>query len=81
MLIEAVNELLIGDLEAGKAILRDYINATITFQGLAGKLKNPAKVFIVCLVLMEIRALKISLKLLKYYRCMNGFPFMLGQNF
>ncbi|MBI1811399.1 MAG: transcriptional regulator, partial [Nitrospirae bacterium] len=43
MLIEAVNELLIGDLEAGKAILRDYINATITFQGLAGKLKKSSK--------------------------------------
>ena len=35
MLTEAVNELLAGDLEAGKAMLRDYINATITFQGLA----------------------------------------------
>ena len=32
MLTEAVNELLSGDLDAGKAILRDYINATITFQ-------------------------------------------------
>jgi hypothetical protein len=32
MLTEAVNELLAGDLEAGKAMLRDYINATITFQ-------------------------------------------------
>jgi hypothetical protein len=30
MLIEAVNELLTGDLATGKAILRDYINATIT---------------------------------------------------
>jgi len=28
MLTEAVNELLTGDLDAGKAMLRDYINAT-----------------------------------------------------
>ena len=43
MLIEAVNELLSGDLEAGKAMLRDYINATITFQQLAKKLKKSDK--------------------------------------
>ena len=43
MLTEAVNELLAGDLEAGKAMLRDYINATITFQQLAKKLKKPDK--------------------------------------
>jgi DNA-binding phage protein len=35
LLTEAVNELLAGDLEAGKAMLRDYINATITFGRLA----------------------------------------------
>jgi DNA-binding phage protein len=43
MLIEAVNELLAGDLEAGKAMLRDYINATITFTQLAKKLKKSDK--------------------------------------
>ncbi len=43
MLIEAVNELLAGDLNAGKAMLRDYINATITFEGLAKKIKKPGK--------------------------------------
>ena len=43
LLIEAVNELLAGDLSAGKAILRDYINATITFEGLAEKTGKPAK--------------------------------------
>ncbi len=42
MLIEAVDELLAGDLNAGKAILRDYINATITFEVLARKVgKSP----------------------------------------
>jgi DNA-binding phage protein len=35
MLTEAINELLTGDLSAGKAMLRDYVNATITFDGLA----------------------------------------------
>jgi len=43
LLTEAVNELLAGDLDAGKAILRDYINATITFQQLAKKLKKTDK--------------------------------------
>jgi DNA-binding phage protein len=43
MLSEAVNEMLSGDLGAGKSILRDYINATITFQELAGKLNKSSK--------------------------------------
>ncbi len=43
MLTEAVNELLAGDLDAGKSMLRDYINATITFQGLAAKLGKSSK--------------------------------------
>ncbi len=43
MLTEAVNELLAGDLDAGKAMLRDYINATITFQQLAKKLNKTDK--------------------------------------
>jgi DNA-binding phage protein len=43
LLIEAVNELLAGSLDTGKAILRDYINATITFEGLAQKTGKPAK--------------------------------------
>ncbi len=43
MLTEAVNELLAGDLDMGKAILRDYVNATITFQQLAKKLKKSDK--------------------------------------
>lgn len=43
MLAEAVNELLAGDVAAGKAILRDYINATITFDRLAKALKKPSK--------------------------------------
>ncbi len=43
MLVEAVNELLAGDLNAGKAMLRDYINATITFEGLAKKINKSGK--------------------------------------
>jgi DNA-binding phage protein len=43
MLTEAVNELLAGDLGAGKAMLRDYINATITFTQLAKKLNKTDK--------------------------------------
>lgn len=43
MLAEAVNELLTGDLDAGKAMLRDYINATITFPALARRLGKSDK--------------------------------------
>lgn len=35
LLIEAIETLLAGDMSAGKAVLRDYINATIGFDALA----------------------------------------------
>lgn len=35
LLTEAIEQLLSGDTETGKAILRDYINATIGFEKLA----------------------------------------------
>ncbi len=42
MLTEAINEFLNGDVDVGKAILRDYINATISFEILSAMLdKNP----------------------------------------
>ena len=42
MLTEAINELFTGDVDVGKAILRDYINATISFEILSAMLdKNP----------------------------------------
>ena len=40
---EGVECLLGGDLETGKAILRDYINATIGFEELSRRTKRPAK--------------------------------------
>ncbi|MEW5746627.1 MAG: transcriptional regulator [Nitrospirota bacterium] len=43
LLTEAVNEILEGNLDAGKAMLRDYINATITFPTLAEKLNKDSK--------------------------------------
>jgi DNA-binding phage protein len=43
LLTEAINELIGGDLNAGKSILRDYINATITFEGLSKKLNKSSK--------------------------------------
>jgi DNA-binding phage protein len=43
LLIEAINQLLTGELAAGKAMLRDYINATISFDQLARKLKKSSK--------------------------------------
>lgn len=42
LLTEAINELLTGDVDVGKAILRDYINAAISFEILSAMLnKNP----------------------------------------
>jgi DNA-binding phage protein len=42
MLADALNELLAGDVDLGKAILRDYVNATVSFEVLAKSLdKNP----------------------------------------
>ncbi|MEE8342589.1 MAG: transcriptional regulator [Gammaproteobacteria bacterium] len=43
LLTESVNELLSGDLNAGKAILRDYINATVGFGLLADHLDKSSK--------------------------------------
>lgn len=43
MLADAVNELLSGDVAAGKAMLRDYINATMTFEQLAVKVRKSSK--------------------------------------
>lgn len=43
LLREGIECLLSGDLETGKAILRDYINATIGFETLSGLTRKPAK--------------------------------------
>jgi len=43
LLREGVQRLLSGDLDTGKAILRDYINATIGFEELSRLTKRPAK--------------------------------------
>jgi hypothetical protein len=43
LLRDGVECLLAGDLDTGKAILRDYINATIGFDELSRRTKRPAK--------------------------------------
>jgi hypothetical protein len=43
LLREGVESLLAGDLDTGKAILRDYINATMGFEELSRRTKRPAK--------------------------------------
>jgi DNA-binding phage protein len=43
LLASAINELIAGDFAVTKAILRDYINATITFPVLAQQLGKSAK--------------------------------------
>ena len=43
LLTEAIEQLLGGDIETGKVILRDYINATIGFTQLAADTGTPPK--------------------------------------
>lgn len=43
LLTEAVEQFLAGDLALGKAILRDYINATIGFERLAEEIGTSSK--------------------------------------
>ncbi|HZC15336.1 MAG TPA: transcriptional regulator [Caulobacteraceae bacterium] len=43
LLTEAIDALLAGDVETGKAVLRDFINATIGFERLAQETKVPPK--------------------------------------
>ena len=43
LLREGVEHLLSGDLDTGKAILRNYINATIGFEELSGLTHRPTK--------------------------------------
>ncbi len=43
LLKEAVDALLGGDVETGKALLRDYVNATIGFERLGAAVGVPAK--------------------------------------
>ena len=40
---EAINAYLTGDTATGKAILRDLVNATVGFKGLAAEIKKPSK--------------------------------------
>lgn len=43
LLTESVERMLEGDLRTGKAMLRDYINATVGFEKLASQLKKSPK--------------------------------------
>ena len=40
---EAINAYLAGNTSEGKAILRDLVNATVGFEGLAAAVKKPSK--------------------------------------
>ena len=40
---EAINAYLAGDLHTGKAVLRDLVNATVGFEGLAAEVRKPSK--------------------------------------
>jgi DNA-binding phage protein len=40
---EAINAYLAGDTAEGKSILRDLVNATVGFEGLAAEVRKPSK--------------------------------------
>jgi len=40
---EAINAYLAGDTETGKSVLRDLVNATVGFEGLAAEVKKSSK--------------------------------------
>ncbi len=61
MFTEAVNELLAGDLATGKALLRDYVNATLTFDRLAEATGFRSKACNACSAPGAIPRLRISL--------------------
>jgi DNA-binding phage protein len=43
LLAEAIDALLAGDVDTGKAVLRDFINATVGFERLAKETRMPPK--------------------------------------
>jgi len=43
LLTEGIDALLAGDVDTGKAIIRDYINATVGFERLAQETGTPSK--------------------------------------
>jgi DNA-binding phage protein len=43
MLTEAVDSFLSGDVDVGKALLRDYIKATVGFERLSRQINKPSK--------------------------------------
>lgn len=43
LLVEAVNVCLSGDMRTGNALLRDLVNATIGFEGLAAELERSSE--------------------------------------
>lgn len=43
LLTEAMTDYLAGDTLTGKAMLRDLVNATVGFEGLAAEVKKPSK--------------------------------------
>jgi hypothetical protein len=63
LLREGVECLLSGDVDTGKAVLRDYINATIGFEHLSEVTNTPPKSLCVCLARKVIRKLEIYLLL------------------
>ena len=67
LLIEGVESFLAGDVETGKAVLRDCINATVGFGELAKALKRSPKSLMRMLGPRAIRRRRIYLRSLRFY--------------
>jgi len=81
LLVEAVEALLESDLMTGKALLRDYVNATIGFEALADALDKDSKsihrmlgpkgnpradnIFAIIKVLQDTDAVRLQVKVIK----------------
>jgi len=73
LLSEALDSFISGDVETGKIVLRDYINATLGFDELAKVTKKSPKSLCVCSVTRATRRLATSLASLHIFKRKNAF--------
>lgn len=69
---EAMNAMFCGEVDAGKAVLRDYINATVGFEALAEEMEKPAKSLHRMFGPQENPTLKNLIKILNYLQRKEG---------
>ena len=73
LLTEAVELLLNGDVDTGKLVLRDYINATVGFEELAEEVGKPSKSLMRMFSMKPIRQRKACSLSLAIFRRPQAF--------